>query len=116
MTTYTYDYEIKDVDQINKTMVVEYLPFLPELSIIYLNIPIPTTNSNIDEWVNSYAPQTQWQYQQNLLPNFSSLIGQKGTLTTSPVIPVDPAETNSIAGDQTVVEGFNTVPANTVIL
>ena len=116
MTTYTYNYEIKDVDQVNKTMVVEYLPSLSDLSIVYLNIPVPTTNANVDEWVNSYAPQAQWEYQQNLLPDFSSLIGQKGTLTTSVVAPIDPAETNSIAGDQTVVEGFNTVPANTVTL
>jgi hypothetical protein len=116
MTTYTYNYEIKDVDQINKTMIVEYTPSLAELTPVILNIPIPTINVNVDVWVNIYAPKTQWQYQQNEFPNINSLVGQSGTLTTISPAPVNFAELNSVSGDQSTVEGFNAIPANTVVL
>lgn len=116
MVTYTYNYEIKDVDPVAKTMIVEYSPSLSDLSAIVLNLPIPPSNSSIDDWINSYAPQAQWQYQQNLFPDLTSLIGQTGTLTTTPVKSIDPADANSISGEQTVIEGFATVPANTVML
>lgn len=115
MANYTYNYEIKSVDSVTQTMVVEYDPTDNSLTNISLNIPVPDAGAIVEDWINKYAPQSQWERETNLHPNPESLVGLSGTLTTDKTVP-DPAVTNSESGDQSVVENFAATPANNVTL
>jgi len=115
MANYTYNYQIKSVDSTTKTMVVEYDPNDVSLTTMSLNIPVPDAGTVLEDWINKYAPQSQWEREANLHPNPESLIGLSGTLTTDRIV-IDPAVVNSESGDQSVVENLTATPANTVNL
>ena len=70
-----YTYKILSADPTTHTMIVEYIPDDSVLQSISLNIPAPDSLANIDEHVNTYAPQTTWYNIKNPNYDISSLSG-----------------------------------------
>jgi hypothetical protein len=56
MTTYTWEIESTDADQ--GTMVIMYTHAEKQTR---LNLPVPDASVDVAEWVDKFAPRSQWE-------------------------------------------------------
>ena len=90
-----YTYVIKAFDVVTGNMSVQYTPANNALTEYTFNIPAPKEGVDVDEYVNNYAPQEQWEVQKN--PNYSiiGLVGASKTIDASKydnVLPPPPTK------------------------
>lgn len=69
-----FTWKIQEVNAQAGTMVVEYS--YSGLSRAY-NIPMPTLDANVNDWVKSYAPVSEWERMDQVFANVEE--GMEGT-------------------------------------
>lgn len=93
MKTYEYTWTVESVDLTNSTMMVE---FVYQSHKLKLNVPIPTESTNVDRYIQTFAPTDVWSRLQDLRiqENATHLLHQSGTSTAQVLeaadLPVNP--------------------------
>jgi hypothetical protein len=90
-----YSYSIQSVDAVQKTMVVAYMS--PGLEYVQLNVGIPVAGTNIDTYIQKFAPIQKWLASSATLADVA--VGFSGLATYAapvPPAPVAPASVNAM--------------------
>jgi hypothetical protein len=79
MKQYEYTYTVKSIDIIDSAILVEYKPVDANLTTVTLNLPGNIKNSDdtfmvVEELIKLYAPQGQWESQENLKSQYDTII------------------------------------------
>jgi hypothetical protein len=85
-TNYNYTWQVKDVDEPSKSMLVEYT--LDGFRTHLVGMPLPTATVDIEQRIEQYAPIPMWQHE--ILDPVAVPIGMTGGKAFTMIEPYAP--------------------------
>ena len=88
MSIIQYTWEVMEVSEENKNMIVDYTSDNPNLPKVTMGMPLPTTTVSLESRIAQYAPLSYWEFY--LLETIPVQVGSTGVISSEQTYMSEP--------------------------